>query len=96
MTAPLVLHNISYYLSIMKTLMVEFEETTASDWNNLPKECQSLIVSKALTSILKGEPYPIGADQLELAIDLAESGVDAELISRLSRLDKSVFEAFLQ
>lgn len=49
-----------------------------------------------IKAILNGSLYPTGVEQLELAIDLAESGVDPAIISQLSRLDRSVFEGFLK
>jgi hypothetical protein len=80
----------------MKSLTIQIEDPILSTWKSLPPECQNLLTTKALNAILQGIPYPTGSDQLELAIELAESGVDADVISQLTRLDKSVFNAFLQ
>jgi hypothetical protein len=80
----------------MKSLTIQIEDPILATWKSLPPNCQTLLTSKALNAILKGIPYPTGADQLELAIELAESGVDANVISQLTRLDKSVFDSFLQ
>ena len=80
----------------MKTLQIEFEEPNLDVWRNLPTNAKKLLTEKALNAILNGALYPTGTDQLELAIDLAEAGVDAEAISKLTHLDKSIFEAFLQ
>ena len=79
----------------MKTVTVEMEGKLEDLWNGLPPQSQRLLTSKALSAILKGDLYPTGTEQLELAIDLAEAGVDAEIISKLTRLDKSLFESFL-
>ena len=79
----------------MKTVTIELEEPTARVWQKLPPACQKLLTSKALNAILNGEPYPTGPDQLDLAIDLAEAGADVDSISKLTGLDRSVFESFM-
>jgi hypothetical protein len=71
------------------------EDDTANLWQALPIDAQKILTSGALSALLSGELYPTGADQLELAISLAEKGVAPETISRLTRLDKDVLEPFL-
>lgn len=83
------------FIGEMKTITIELEDSAAALWKMLPAACQNRLTTKALTAILNGDPYPTGPDQLELAIDLAESGVDADLICKLSRLDRTVFEGFM-
>jgi hypothetical protein len=51
---------------------------------------------KAVSSLLNEDLYPTGADQIELAIELAEAGVSAETISKLTRLSPELFEAFIK
>lgn len=80
----------------MKTVTVELDEPSSNIWKSLPTESQKLLTGNMIKAILNGSLYPTGAEQLELAIDLAESGVDPAIISQLSRLDRSVFEGFLK
>ena len=80
----------------MKTVTVELDEPSSNIWKNLPTESQKLLTGNMIKAILNGSLYPTGVEQLELAIDLAESGVDPAIISQLSRLDRSVFEGFLK
>ena len=80
----------------MKTLMIEFDEPNVELWKVLPPDVRQRLTEKALNAILNGDPYPTGPDQLDLAIDLAEAGVAADTISRLARLDKSIFEGFMR
>ena len=79
----------------MKTVTIELEDPKSDIWQRLPPVCQNLLANKALDAILNGTPYPTGGDQLELAIELAENGVNADVISKISRLHRSVFESFL-
>ncbi|HTH54475.1 MAG TPA: hypothetical protein VL728_00430 [Cyclobacteriaceae bacterium] len=79
----------------MKTMTIELEEPSSEIWKTLPQSCQQLLTSRALDAILKGEPYPTGTDQLDLAIDLAEAGVTADTISKLTQLDPEVFSQFM-
>ncbi len=79
----------------MKTLTIEIEEPILEIWKKLPSSCQQLLTNKALNAILSGEPYPTGPDQLDLAIALAEAGVKADVISRLSGLDTEIFADFI-
>ncbi|MCH7515393.1 MAG: hypothetical protein IH947_15855 [Bacteroidetes bacterium] len=65
-------------------------------WNSLPKRFQTSFASKVISAFLEGTLYPIGAEQLDLAIELAEAGTDAATISKLTRLDQDVFKAFLK
>lgn len=80
----------------MKTVTVELDEPSSNIWKSLPTESQKLLTGNMIKAILNGSLYPTGVEQLELAIDLAESGVDPDTISQLSRLDRSVFEGFLK
>lgn len=80
----------------MKTVTVELDEPSSNIWKSLPTESQKLLTGNMIKAILNGSLYPTGVEQLELAIDLAESGVDPAIISQLSRLDRSVFEGFLK
>jgi hypothetical protein len=80
----------------MSSLLVEFRDPNARIWQNLSPAARQLLAEKALNAILEGVPFPTGPDQLELAIDLAEAGIDAESISRLSQLDVSTFQAFMK
>lgn len=77
-------------------LTIEVEEPTAAVWNNLPQAAQQLLTANALSALLNGTLYPTGAEQLVLAIDLAEAGVAPEIISTLTQLDKDLFESFLK
>jgi hypothetical protein len=79
----------------MKTLTIQMEDDTANLWQALPIDAQKILTSGALSALLSGELYPTGTDQLELAISLAEKGVAPETISKLTRLDRNVFESFL-
>ncbi len=79
----------------MKTSSIAIDKPQLALWENLPIESQQALASKALNALLKGTLYPTGSEQLELAIDLAEAGVDADTISTLSRLNKEVFEGFI-
>jgi hypothetical protein len=80
---------------VMKTVTIQMKDEAAKIWQTLPIEAQAILTSGALSALLAGELYPTGTDQLELAISLAEKGVPADMISRLTRLDKDVFESFL-
>ncbi|MEM6845388.1 MAG: hypothetical protein AAF632_24460 [Bacteroidota bacterium] len=79
----------------MKKIAFAIGEPEASVWNQLPSSCQDLVAEKAIKAILKGELYPTGTDQLDLAITLTEKGVSPSLISQITRLEPSVFEDFL-
>lgn len=79
----------------MKSLTITIDEPNAALWFNLPPAVQKLLAEKALDALLNGRMFPSGPDKLELAIDLAEAGVDAETISKLSHLDRSIFEGFM-
>lgn len=74
----------------------ELEDALVRRWNSLPESIKKQMTSASLSALLNGKVYPSGSEQLELAIDLAESGVEAKLISKITRLDQSVFEAFLR
>jgi hypothetical protein len=79
----------------MKSLTIEVDEEIAKILESLPSSARRLLTTQALSAILKGELYPVGPEQLELAIELAESGVNPELISRLTRLNPDAFEDFI-
>jgi hypothetical protein len=79
----------------MKTITFEIDDVKSDIWQTLPPVCQNLLANKALNSILSGVPYPTGTDQLELAIELAENGIDASVITKVSGLDRSLFESFM-
>ncbi len=79
----------------MKSMTIEIEDPQNSLWWTLPAEAQKLLTEKALNALLSGRMFPSGPDKLELAIDLAEVGVNAETISKLSQLERSMFEAFM-
>ena len=82
----------------MKTLMtIEVtDEGAANIWKKLSSKDQQKISSRAVSALLKGDLYPTGSDQLELAIDLAEAGLSPEVISKLTRLRPEIFEAFIK
>jgi len=80
---------------VKKTVTIQMKDDAAKIWQTLPIEAQAILTAGALSALLAGELYPTGTDQLELAISLAEKGVPADMISRLTRLDKDVFESFL-
>jgi len=79
----------------MTKVIIEIEDLKSDIWKTLPPICQNLLTNKALNAILNGTLYPTGADQLELAIELAENGVDPEVISKVSGLHRNIFESFL-
>ena len=79
----------------MNKIALTLNQTEAAIWNQLPPACQDMVAEKAIQAMLNGELYPTGPDQLELAITLAENGVEPQVISQITRLDASVFEAFL-
>ncbi|MDO5664231.1 MAG: hypothetical protein Q4G63_03110 [Bacteroidia bacterium] len=80
----------------MERIILEIDGATAKIWNTLPDKGKRKLSSRALSALFRGELYPTGTDQLELAIELAEEGVDAAIISKLTRLEPEMFEAFLQ
>jgi len=64
-------------------------------WDLLPPDCRTSIAEKAVEALLQGEVYPSGAEQLELAILLAERSVDPQVISQITRLESALFSDFL-
>ncbi len=64
-------------------------------WAMLPPDCRTSIAERAVNAVLKGELYPSGAEQMELAILLAEKSVDPKLISQITRLEIAMFSDFL-
>lgn len=80
----------------MKTVTIELPEPSSELWNKLPLSSRQLLTEKALSSILNGDPYPTGTEQFDLAIDLAEAGVNAEIISKISGLAPEIFEGFMR
>ncbi len=79
----------------MKSLTITLDEPTSPLWQNLPPAIQKLLTEKALDALLNGRTFPSGPEKLELAIELAEAGVDADTIERLTFLDQSIFEGFM-
>jgi len=80
----------------METLSVEIDKSLKNRWKNLPEKNREVMASRVLNAMLSGTLYPTGSEQLELAIELAEAGVDADTIQQLTRLEKEVFAAFLK
>jgi len=76
-------------------MIIEIDDPKASMWNSLPPAAKRKLTERALNALLSGRLFPSGTDKLDLAIDLAEMGVDAETISTLSHLDRSLFEGFM-
>lgn len=64
-------------------------------WESLPPDCRTSIAEKAIGAVLRGELYPSGTEQLELAISLAERAVEPHIISQITRLEQEVFASFL-
>jgi hypothetical protein len=64
-------------------------------WEALPADCRLSIAGKAVNAILRGELYSSGTEQIELAITLAERGVNEEIIGKITRLKPEIFEAFI-
>jgi len=79
----------------MNKIALTLNQAEAAIWKQLPPACQDLVAEKAIQAVLNGTLYPTGPDQLELAIVLAENGVEPSLISQITRLEPGVFEAFL-
>ncbi len=80
----------------METLSVEIDQSLKSRWSNLPVKNREEMASRMLNAMLSGTLYPTGSEQLELAIELAEAGVNVETIQQLTRLEKETFESFLK
>lgn len=76
-------------------MSIDIEDPKNALWLTLPPAAQKLLTEKALNALLNGRMFPSGPDKLELAIDLAEAGVNAEAITILSHLDRSMFEDFM-
>jgi len=79
----------------MESLNIEIQDSQKRVWNILPEAYRTSIASKALNALLDGRIYPSGSEKIELAIDLAAAGMDAETISLLTHLEKEVFENFM-
>jgi|GEM_PF-2163104 len=79
----------------MQTLNVDIDENQLETWNHLPENLRSVMVSRVLNALLSGQAYPSGPEKLDFAIELAESGVDTETISKLTHLEIEVFQDFL-
>lgn len=77
-------------------IVLEVDGASAKIWNSLSDKGKRKLSSRMFRALLRGKLYPVGEEQLELAIELAEEGVDAAIISRLTRLEPEMFEAFLQ
>ena len=81
----------------MKTVTtIEVSEGGTEVWKALSAAEQQKLSSQAINALLNGSLYPTGTEQLELAIDLAEAGLPAVLISRITRLEPEAFEAFIE
>jgi hypothetical protein len=80
----------------MNIFTIQVEDPASQLWQTMPAEAQRLITANALNALLRGELYPTGIDQLELAIALAETGVAPEIISKLTRLDMELFDPFIK
>jgi hypothetical protein len=80
----------------MERIVLEIDGASAKIWNSLPDEGKKKLTSRVFGALFRGELYPTGSEQLELAIELAESGVSSDIISKLTRLEPEMFEAFLQ
>jgi hypothetical protein len=78
----------------MKTVTIELTEPTANLLEKLPEMARQQITTSAIEALLNGTLYPTGSEQLELAIDLAEAGVESDVISKLTRLEPELFESF--
>ncbi|HHU25041.1 MAG TPA: hypothetical protein GXZ56_00215 [Bacteroidales bacterium] len=80
----------------MERIVLEVDGTSAKIWNSLSDASKKKLTSRVFDAVLRGELYPTGSEQLELAIELAEEGVSNDIISKLTRLEPEMFEAFLQ
>lgn len=80
----------------MERIVLEVDGASAKIWNSLPDKGRKKLTSRVFGALFRGELYPVGSEQLELAIELAEEGVSADVISKLTRLEPEVFEAFMQ
>lgn len=80
----------------MERIVLEMDGATAKVWRSLPAEGRKRLSTRVFGALFRGELYPTGTDQLELAIELAEDGVASDIISKLTRLEPEMFEAFLQ
>lgn len=80
----------------MERIVLEVDGTSAKIWNSLSDASKKKLTWRVFDAVLRGELYPTGSEQLELAIELAEEGVSNDIISKLTRLEPEMFEAFLQ
>ena len=74
---------------------VELNDSASAVWLKLPITCQKMITENALNALLNGKRYPRGGDQIELVIDLVDTGLDAETISTVSGLVREMVEDFM-
>ncbi len=80
----------------MSTININIDDPLMETWEDLPAKSREAITSKTLNAFLNGTLYPTGTDQIELAMELAEAGVNADTISKLTRLEKEVFIDFIK
>lgn len=81
----------------MNSIVLEVNNSVADKWRDTPaslKEEAARLVEQFM--LLKGRVRPTGGDKLELAVDLAEAGFPAEVITRLTSLLPEVFEGFMK
>lgn len=79
----------------MESININIEKKVIGNWEQLPVITRQNLASRTLNAMLSGTLYPSGTEQLELALELAEAGVDTDTISQLTRLEKEIFEEFL-
>jgi hypothetical protein len=79
----------------METISINIDKRVISNWEKLPLATRQNLASRALNAMLEGSQYPSGPEKIELAIELAEVGVDADTISQLTQLEKEIFAGFL-
>lgn len=70
----------------MKIISLELTDEIADELKILPQASLNFFAENFFRAQLKGEIYPSGPEQIELAIHLLENKVDIELITALTRL----------
>lgn len=83
----------------MERIVLEVNSDTARRWRNanakLREEAVNRLVEKLMLSSDDTPIFPSGTEKLDLAIELAESGVPANVITKVTHLLPEVFEAFM-
>lgn len=83
----------------MEQIVLEVSSDTARRWRNANaktrEEAVNRLVEKLVLSSGDAAAYPNGIDKLDLAIELAESGVSADVITKVTHLRPEAFEAFM-